>query len=269
MARGPGWTLYRSSWEAALPDTRCDALIADPPYSARTHAAETTRNDGADAAGLTPDYAPWSAANVLAFVTSWSPRVSGWMVCLCDHGLIDAYEAAYDAVGRYAFPPLPVIIRGMSHRMQADGPSSESVWAMAACGCDWSGVAMVARPKSRDFVDRKWNSRGFYKGPCGCQTADHFDGNSMRNGRAGGSTGGRGRGKPPWLEHALVRAFSRAGDVVADPLAGFGGTLAASVALGRTAVGAELDAAAFAEARRRLRRPLQVDLLAGLEVQGG
>ena len=266
VAHGPGWTLYRSAWEAALADKQCDALICDPPYSARTHAAATTRNDGSDAAGLTPDYDPWSPADVMAFVQSWSPRTRGWMVCLCDHGLIDAYEAAYDAVGRYAFPPLPVIIRGMSHRMQADGPSSENVWAMAACGCDWSGVAMVARPKSKEFVDRKWNSRGFYKSRCGCETPDHLDGNSTRNGRAGGSASGKGRGKPPWLEHALVRAFSSNGDVVCDPLAGFGGTLAAAVALGRSAIGAEMDAAAFAEARRRLARPLQVDLFASGEV---
>ncbi len=252
-----------------MASVQCDALIADPPYSARTHAAETTRNDGTDPSGLTPDYPPWTAQDVLAFVSSWSPRTRGWMVCLCDHGLIDAYEAAYDAVGRYAFPPLPVIIRGMSHRMQADGPSSENVWAMAACGCDWSGVAMVARPRSREFVDRKWSSRGFYKGPCGCQTVDHFDGNSQRQGRAGGSTSGKGRGKPEWLEHALVRSFSVHGDVVADPLAGYGGVLKAAVALGRSAVGAEMDPAAWAEGVKRLRRPLQVDLLAGLEVAGG
>lgn len=263
MTHRPDLRLGR--WQSVLADVTCDSVITDPPYSERTHAAATTRNDGTDAAGLTPDYPPWTANDVHEFVSSWSPRVSGWMVCLTDHALIGAYEAAYASVGRYAFPPLPVIIRGMSHRMQADGPSSEAVWAVASCGCDWSGVAMVARPRSKEFVDLRWNMRGFYKGPCGCESPDHFDGNSQRNGRRGGTASGKGRGKPPWLEHALVRAYSRPGELVCDPLAGFGGILAAAASLGRRAIGAEMDPAAHAEAMKRLARPLQVDLFAAQE----
>lgn len=261
------WDLRLGRWQDVLSDVTCDALICDPPYGARTHAATTTRSDGVDAAGLTPDYPPWTPGDVSEFVSSWSPRCRGWMVCMTDHSLIGAYEAAYAAAGRYAFPPLPLIIRGMSHRMQADGPSSESVWAMAACGCDWSGVAMIARPRSKEFVDLKWSARGFHKGPCDCETPDHFDGPSTRNGRRGGSVSGKGRGKPAWLEHALVRSYSRAGDVVVDPMAGFGGALAAAVSLGRTAIGSEMDAAAHAEAMRRLARPLQIDMFAAIAAE--
>lgn len=239
LSEGPGWTLHRGLWQAVLADIQADALIADPPYSARTHSSETTRSDSSDASGLTPDYDPWTADDVQEFVSSWSPRVRGWMVCLTDHVLIDAYTRAYEAAGRYAFAPVACCIRAMSHRMQADGPSS------------WVVYAMVARPRSREFVDEKWSSHGFYVG------------NSVRYGRRGGSASGKGRGKPPWLEHALVRDFSRAGDVVCDPLAGFGGTLAAVVSLGRSAIGAECDPAAYTEAVRRLRRPLQVDMFAG------
>ena len=67
---------------------------------------------------------------------------------------------------------------------------------------------------------------------------------------------------------ALVRDYTRPGDVVCDPFAGWGSTLAASIALGRSAVGAECDAGAYAEAKRRLARPLQVDLFA-TEVSSG
>jgi len=227
-------------WQTALADVReVGALIADPPYSERTHSAETTRNDGVDAAGLTPDYPPWTPDDVHEFVQAWSERVSGWMVCLTDHALIGAYEDAYEAAGRYVFAPVPCCIGGMSHRMQADGPSSEVVYAV------------VARPRSREFVDLKWNMRGYYEGP------------SIRNGRRGGSVSGKGRGKPPWLKHALVRDYSRPGDLVCDPLAGFGGTLAAALAYGRRAVGSEMDLAAYREALRRLRRPLQIDMFGG------
>ena len=250
-------------WQDALADVTCDAIICDPPYGARTHAAATTRSDGVDAAGLTPDYPPWTRDDVHEFVGSWSPRCRGWMVCMTDHSLISAYEDAYTAAGRYVFPPLPLIIRGMSHRMQADGPSSECVWAVAG----WSGAIMVARPRSKTFVDLKWNSRGFFKGDW--DPPDHFDGPSIRNGRRGGTSSGKGRGKPAWLEHALVRSYSRPGWIVCDPLAGFGGMLAAAVSLGRTAIGAEMDPEAYQEATRRLARPLQIDMFAARAAEEG
>jgi hypothetical protein len=234
-------------WQDVLADVaQVDVLITDPPYGERTHAATTTRNDGTDPTGLTPDYPPWTDDDVHTFVSAWSARVSGWIVCLTDDSLIGAYRAAYRAVGRYDFAPVPCCIAGMSHRMQADGPSSEVVYAM------------VGRPRTRAFVDQIWNMRGYYTGP------------SVRWGRRGGTPGGRGRGKPPWLEHALVRDYSRPGDLVCDPLAGYGGTLAAALALGRRAIGAECDPAAHAEAQRRLARPLQTDMFSGaLEAREG
>ena len=63
--------------------------------------------------------------------------------------------------------------------------------------------------------------------------------------------------------NALVRDYSRPGDLVCDPFAGWGSTLAAAVANGRRAIGAEMDAAAHAEAVRRLGRPLQIDMFGG------
>ena len=78
-----------------------------------------------------------------------------------------------------------------------------------------------------------------------------------------GSEAGQGRGKPPWLINALIRDYTRPGDLVCDPLAGWGSTLAAATSLGRRAIGAEMDRDAFNEATRRLSRPLQVDLFGG------
>jgi hypothetical protein len=224
-------------WETALVDVECDALICDPPYSPRVHASKASRNDGTSPDGLTPSYAPWTAKDVLKFVKSWHPRVRGWIVCLCDDMLIDAYRAAFRAVDRQDFQPIPCCIAGMSCRMLGDGPSSEAIYAM------------VARPRSKDFMGG-WSMRGYYVG------------NSVRPGMATDAPTGGGRGKPSWLEHALVRDYSRRGDRVCDPVAGWGGTLTAAVALGRTAVGAEMDERTYTEAMRRLRRPLQVDLFA-------
>jgi hypothetical protein len=228
---GDGWELRLGRWQDELADDEVDAIICDPPYGNRTHDNETTRNDSVDPNDLTPTYSAWTARDVSEFVTTWSDRCHGWMVSLTSHDLIPAWERAHADVGRYCFAPLPCILRGMSCRMQGDGPSS------------WSVYAIVARP--RDIKFARWGTLdGAYPGPRGFE--------------AGG-----GRGKPDWLMSALVRDYSRPGDLICDPFAGWGSTLAAAVANNRRAIGAEMDRDAFNEATRRLRRPLQVDMFGG------
>lgn len=57
-----------------------------------------------------------------------------------------------------------------------------------------------------------------------------------------------GRGKPDWLMRALVRDYSRPGDLICDPLAGFGSTLIAARDEGRRSIGAEIDHATWSVA---------------------
>jgi hypothetical protein len=219
-------------WQDVLADVECDAIICDPPYGERTHDAEVERNDESGRTeGLTPQYKAWRPVDVSDFVSSWSRRCRGWIVSMTSHDLIPAWEAAYAIAGRYCFAPVPCVMRGMSVRMQGDGPSSWAVWAV------------VARPREKSFLG--WGALdGAYHGPRGSES-------------------GGGRGKPAWLMNALVRDYSRPGDLVCDPFAGWGSTLAAAVANGRRAIGSEMDADAYAEAQRRLARPLQVDMFGG------
>lgn len=231
-----GIDLRLGRWQDVLADVECDSLVFDAPYSVATHAATVDRNDGYAAASLTAGYAAMTADDVRAFCASWAPRCRGWIVSLTDFELAPVWRAEMQRIGRYAFAAVPCVIRAMSVRMQQDGPSS------------WALYAMVSRPRTREFAT--WGIRdGAYVGGCG------------GNGCAGGSDRGGGRGKPSWLMSALVRDYSKPGDLVCDPFAGWGSTLAAAVANGRRAVGAESDPAAHREANRRLARPLQLDML--------
>jgi hypothetical protein len=210
-------------WRDALSGIgKVNSIIVDPPYSERTHAAGTTRSDGTDAAGLTPTYGGWTPDDVHAFVRYWAPRCEGWMVALTDSELAMHWRDAYREAGRYAFAPVPCVITGMSVRISGDGPSS------------WAVYAMVSRPAALI----KWGTLpGAYVG-----------------GTERGSGGGRG--KPSWLMDSLVRDYTRAGDLVCDPMSGFGSTLFAALRNGCRAIGSEIDPEARTEALKRAREEL-------------
>lgn len=230
-ATGPDWELRLGEWEIALDGVDCDALIFDAPYSARTHASEAKRNDGTDASGLRPQYEAFTEIDVARVCSSWGPRCRGWMVSITDSVLAPIWREYMEQLNRVTFAPVPCVIRGMTCRMAGDGPSS------------WAVYAQVSRPRNETFL--RWGTLdGAYPGVPGRE--------------AGG-----GRGKPDWLMNAIVRDYSRPGDLVCDPFAGWGTTLAAAVRNGRRAIGAERDADAYTEAKRRLARPLQVDMFGG------
>lgn len=73
----------------------------------------------------------------------------------------------------------------------------------------------------------------------------------------GGYTGTPGErihigGKPLWLMRALIRDYTKRGDLVVDPCAGAATTLVAAFQEGRRAIGAEADPETHALAMRRL-----------------
>lgn len=219
-------------WEDVLADVECDAVICDPPYSARSQSGHDRSTDAAARDGHPReaiDYAHWDSDDVEAFVSSWSPRTRGWIVALTSHDLIPAWEAAHARAGRYCFAPVPCVITGMTLRISGDGPSS------------WAVYAVVARPKSKAMA--RWGTLpGAYLSP-----------------RVVSGAGG-GRGKPIDLMRALVRDYSRPGDLVCDPCAGYGTTGRAALSMGRRFVGAECDEDAYREALVRLGRPMNGEL---------
>ena len=159
-------------------------------------------------------YAGWTPADVHAFVDHWSPRTRGWMVSITSHDLAPVWAEAMEAAGRYVFPPLPWVAPGSRVRLVGDGPSSWTCWII------------VGRPrKGNDRDGRPFSKWGTLPGAY-VMTSD-------RSGHIGG--------KPLALMEALVRDYSRPGDLVCDPCAGYGTTLAAALRQGRRAIGSEMD----------------------------
>jgi hypothetical protein len=222
-------------WQDVLLGNAFHACITDPPYSARTHESKQTRSDsceprggGYNPAGLAPSYEGWTPDDVHEFVGALSPRVSGWMACMTDSELMPTWREAYESVGRLSFAPVPCVMAGMSVRLAGDGPSS------------WTVYLMVARPRALEF--KNWGTLpGAYVG--------------VPSREAGG-----GRGKPDWLLRAIVRDYSKQGNLVVDPFAGWGSTLVAALGLGRDAIGCDVDAEAIAEAQSRAARGVQADM---------
>lgn len=223
-------------WQDVMPGAEVDALITDLPYGARTHAGHNEAfkkaremRDGSERAPVA--YQHLTPEDVAAFVSAWSPRTRGWMACMTSHDLIPAWEQAYADAGRYHFAPVPCVIRGMTFRMLGDGPSS------------WTVYLMVARP--RTVAAASWGTLpGAYVVP------KNWEGS------------GGGRGKPLDLMRAIVSDYSRPGDLVCDPCAGYGSTLAAALQKGRRGIGAEMEEPVYHEARKRLEGVAFVDLVA-------
>ena len=209
----------------------CDALITDPPYSQKTHSGHNTGTGQANRVReadeqknrwRTIGYSHWTAEDVGRFVESWSPRTRGWFVAMTDHVLAPHWIEAFERAGRYTFSPIAYLATGSRVRLMGDGPSQWSVWIVAS------------RPKAPDFV--RWGALpGGYVHPTGEPRKPVVIG-----------------GKPDWIMRALVRDYSRAGDVVCDPCAGAATTLRAAISLGRSAIGAEIDPQTYALGRKLL-----------------
>jgi site-specific DNA-methyltransferase (adenine-specific) len=200
-----------------------DHVITDPPYGTRTHEGH---DDGSDQiVSVTGqrtrrrlDYWFWTPDDVAEFIGLWAPRTRGWMACMTSHDLIPAYEAAYEAAGRYHFAPVPIFQK--RPRLLGDGPAN------------WTVYLMVSRPKSIAYS--RW----------GCLPG-HYESACERDAIVVGA-------KPIKLMREIVTDYSRAGDLVCDPCAGGASTLIAAKLEGRRAIGSELDPKTHALALDRL-----------------
>lgn len=215
LAEANGSQVWHRDWRALLDVVpSCDALIVDAPYSAKTHAkcnsdVLDSANDGSARRPL--DYAAWGADDVRSFVEAWSARAVGWIASVTDDVLAPVWRAEFERAGRFAFAPLPFVAPGSRVRLAGDGPSCWTTWVV------------VARPRNKEFA--RWGTLpGAYVLP---------PGESERMPVVGG--------KPTWLTRALVRDYTRPGDLVVDPCCGGGSTLVGAIREGRRAIGGDMN----------------------------
>lgn len=239
VERGTGWELRLGDYREVLADVRCDAVISDPPYSSVTH----DKHGMGAAAGVTSrdkklnaiTYASWGAEEVGDFCRFCKRADAGWVAAFSDHNLYRFYMDGLEALGYLAFAPLAQVTINRTVRLTGDGPSNWTCWIT------------VARKRCAPFT--KW----------GALAGAYVDDVGMR--KQGVVVGA----KQLHTMQAVVRDYSRRGDLVCDPCAGGATTLLAAVMEGRRAIGAEIDEGTFEKAVKRLRGGYTTDLFAEQE----
>jgi hypothetical protein len=244
---------------AVMGERLADMLCIDAPFSARTHEGHKAGKMTADRAAAFAkrpqkskgakrsaeqayaarkaargesgrrdlDYRPWTSVDVGRCVRIWAERRAGWFVSITDDVLAPAWRDAFEVWDLHTFPPIPFVETGGRVRFSGDGPSSWTCWVC------------VARPSSPKFV--KWGTlTGYYE-----QAAER-DFN-----KRGGSKRIVGA-KPLKAMGAIVRDYSRAGELVVDPTMGGGTTGIAAKSQGRRFIGIERNLARCKEAAKRI-----------------
>lgn len=208
-------TLYLGDCLEILPTLgKVDAIICDPPYSARCHSGHDSgaskARDNAERAALGYSALTPEAAGELAGL--FAGVCDAWIVWMTDSGLALEVRTALERVGRYAFAPLPFFHPGRSVRLSGDGP------------CSWTDWIVVARTKAQ----AKWGTLpgGYVAGP-------------------GWNDKARMGGKPTLLMDALVSDYSRPGNLALDSHMGAGTTGVSCARLNRKFIGIEIDPEAF------------------------
>lgn len=215
--------LYRGDCREILPTLgKVDAVIVDPPYSARTHAGHDLIARGAtsdDSLRAKLGYLALTPEDVGLLARLYADVCDSWVVWMTDHMLAPKITEAFEAGGRYVFAPLPFYQAGRSVRISGDGP------------CSWTDWIVASRTKAQV----KWGTLpgGYIAG-------------------TGWSDKARMGGKPTALMERLVSDYSRAGDLVLDSHMGAGTTGVACVRTGRRFIGCEIEQEAFDLACQRI-----------------
>jgi site-specific DNA-methyltransferase (adenine-specific) len=217
-----GWELRQGRWQDVLADVECDTLICDPPYSDRTHGGYDKAASDWERLGQAANigYAALVEDDAVDFLRSWLPRVRRWAVIFGDdvtqRWWQDHIRATKDWV---CFPPVVWFKRWAQPRLSGDGPTN--------C-CEWMTIAR------RRGIDRPGSLPGFYEVRQVQEKVGVVGSKNLLGMRA------------------VVRDYSRPGDLICDPFGGGGTTLLAAEHEGRQSIGSERDPDTYQIAHKRL-----------------
>lgn len=219
-------------WQDVLADVgMVDCIITDPPYSARTHEGQRT---GSNLRVPTIAYAAITPEGCRELADSWAPRTSRWAVICCDHRAFSWHEAAWEAQDWLVFAPL-LVKSNPPPRFSGDGPTL--------------ALEFLCVARRRGIDDLPGSLPGWYEMDVG--------GDRRRDDKIAGQ-------KNVDTMRAIVRDYSRPGDLVCDPFLGSGTTAIAALSEGRRFVGSEEKPEHMAIIKRRLARGHTVDMFAGV-----
>jgi len=231
------WELRHGIYQKVMRDVRCDTLIADPPFSEKTHSGQRHgRKDPAYTAEDRPilssrglSFEHWTPEDVVEFCDFFHPRTRGWFCALTSHDLYPVYRERLEHYNRYVFHPIPCTQKYRNVRLGGDGPAS------------WTDWLVVARPRNAEFIREECRALpGDYTGPAFDAGATNIRGDRMPG------------GKPIWMMRAIARDYSLPGQRICDPTAGEGTTLLAAIVEKRTAIGSEMRLETYNDAVARL-----------------
>jgi len=210
-------TLYHGDCRellASMPERSVDAVITDPPFSARTHAMARSSSRHAPAGGraLSGSKAQFDAiteTEIAVLIADLGRITRRWVISSLDY--------------RHAFhleecPPPGLRVLRISVWVKTN---PMPIFSGDRPGQGWESFVSMHRADAKPT----WNGGGRsinYVGPT-VQSGDHPT------------------AKPLPMVGDWVRLFTDPGDTVLDPFAGSGTTLRAAVDNGRKAIGCEID----------------------------
>lgn len=212
-----GITLYQGDYREIFEMPRgrfvVDHVITDPPYNTKTHdgaRAGNRRTEKESNRPLAIEFAPVDASELRVMLSLFAGqgRVRRWFVATMAYQHIVSLEAK--PPDGWQFMRFGVWVK----------PDAAPQFSGDRPGMGWEGVAILHREGKA-----RWNNGG-YPGVW----RYNID-----------KTGTHPTGKPQAMLEEMVRQFTDPGETILDPFAGSGTTLLAAKAMGRKAIGIEID----------------------------
>lgn len=244
--RGPGWEIRLGRFQDVLADVeRCDSIITDPPYLGACADIGTARGDsgafarGRSRSGSVMGYEPASASLLNDLCEYAEKRCDRWFLAFNDFDGAAHMRAFMKARNHVVAEPIAWV-----------KPPTLTPPRGGLC-LPKKGTEFITCARFKSFEPK--DMPGAYVSP--------------RNTPSGGTSLCVTGGKPLDLMRAIIRDFTRPGDLLVEPFSGGGTTLLAAVMEGRSVIASEMDPANFETTVKRLRKGYTTSLFTEQEPQ--